>query len=237
MKKLLILFAILLTVTSCNQKSKVQSENSEMKVPTAADIRKKEIQDSIDQRRKDSLALIAWGDVKFGMSMKEVLATEAFRGGERDGNLISMNIDKAIELEKALALNYLGRLTAKFEENELCRIYTVSYYVEDSDINKLVSECDFLIRNFTNKYGTPIYKKDRVNLSDFNSGEFMYSKHQIRNKTVIITLGKLTNIGYYYKLFIDNDNFPTKKQIISEKMTKKIRKQMEEAEKTKNNSF
>lgn len=237
MKKILIFCATLLTIISCNQKPKVQIRDKEINIPTTAEIRKKEIQDSIDQIRKDSLALIAWGDVKFGMSMKEVLATEAFRGGERDGNLISMNIDKAIELEKVLALNYLGRLTAEFEENELCRIYTVSYYVEDSDINKLVSECDFLIRNFTNKYGTPIYKKDRVNLSDFNSGEFMYSKHQIRNKTVIITLGKLTNIGYYYKLFIDNDNFPTKKQIISEKKTKKIRKQMEEAEKTQNNSF
>lgn len=51
---------------------------------TDAEIRNQEIQDSLQQARLDSLALIAWGDAKFGMSMKETLSTNAFKMGENN---------------------------------------------------------------------------------------------------------------------------------------------------------
>ena len=50
---------------------------------TDAEIRNQEIQDSLQQARLDSLALIAWGDAKFGMSMKETLSTNDIQKWEK----------------------------------------------------------------------------------------------------------------------------------------------------------
>lgn len=237
MKKISLLLTTILLTIGCNQKQKEQISSQESKPRlTAAEIRNQEIQDSLEQVKVDSLALIAWGDVKFGMNMKEVLATEIFKGGKRDGNYISMNTDKIIKYKKILGLNDFG-LWAEFEDNELYRIYTISSYRTFNDIDKLYDDCDIYIRQFTEKYGTPIYKKDEITLSDFNSEEFVYTKFQIKNKTITIVLGELEQIGLYYKIFIDNDKFPKKKHAMTEKEIKQVRKQMEETEKIRNNSF
>lgn len=237
MKKVsLLLLTILLTI-GCNQKPKEQVVSQESNPQlTATEIRNQEIQDSLKEAEKDSLALIAWGDVKFGMSMKEALATEIFKGGKKDGNYISMNIDKIIKYEKILGLNDFD-LWAKFEDNELCRIYTISSYRKFNDIDKLYNDCNIYIRQFTEKYGNPIYKKDEIIPSDFDSEEFVYVKYQIKDKTIAIVLGKLGQIGFYYKILIDNSKFPKKKHVMTEKENKEVRKQMEETKKIRNNSF
>ncbi|WP_298043873.1 hypothetical protein [uncultured Bacteroides sp.] len=237
MKKVLLLLLTILLTIGCNQKQKEQVVSQESNPQlTAVEIRNQEIQDSLKEAEKDSLALIAWGDVKFGMSMKEVLATEIFKGGKKDGNYISMNIDKIIKYEKIFGLNDFD-LWAKFEDNELCRIYTISSYRKFNDIDKLYNDCNIYIRQFTEKYGNPIYKKDEITPSDFDSEEFLYAKYQIKDKTIAIVLGKLGQIGFYYKILIDNSRFPKKKHVITEKEIKEVRKQMEDTEKIRNNSF
>lgn len=238
MKKVSLLLLTMLLTFGCNQKTKEQVGATQESKPqlTAIEIRNLAIQDSLEQVKVDSLALIAWGDVKFGMNMKEVLATEIFKGGKRDGNYISMNIDKIIKYKKILGLNDFG-LWAEFEDNELYRIYTISSYRTFNDIDKLYDDCDIYIRQFTEKYGTPIYKKDEITLSDCKSEEFVYTKFQIKNKTITIVLGELGQIGLYYKIFIDHDKFPKKKHAMTEKEIKQVRKQMEETEKIRNNSF
>lgn len=240
MKKLLILFSIFLSVTSCNQKSKVQSENSEMKVPTAAEIRKKEIKDSIEQVKTDSLAQFAWGDAKFGISMKKTLATEAFKGGDKyDDRMITMEFDKRRIFGKSIGLKVLTSISAQFNKDELYRVCAESYYLRANEINTLTEDCDIFINNFTEKYGNPYYKKEKVNISDFSSGEeFVYAKYQIGSKSITIALGELdTEIKFYYKIYIANDEFPKKKHVMTDKEIQEVRKQMEEAEKIKNNSF
>ena len=73
MKKVLLLLLTILLTIGCNQKQKEQVVSQESNPQlTAVEIRNQEIQDSLKEAEKDSLALIAWGDVKFGMSMKEV---------------------------------------------------------------------------------------------------------------------------------------------------------------------
>lgn len=239
MKKLLILFSIFLSLTSCNQKSKVQSENSEMKVPTAAEIRKKEIQDSIERVKTDSLAQFAWGDAKFGISMKKTLATEAFKGGDKYDDMISMKLDRLNMFSNAIGVNVLSDILAQFKENELYRICAESYYLRANEISTLTEDCDIFINNFTEKYGNPFYKKEKVNISDFSSGEeFVYAKYEIGSKSITIALGERDlDILFYYKIYIDNEEFPKKKHVMTDKEIQEVRKQMEEAEKIKNNSF
>ena len=102
-----------------------------------------------------------------------------------------------------------------------------------------MSDCDIFIKNFTEKYGEPSYKKSKVNISEFNSGEeFEYAKFQIGDKTITIVLGELSSeVKFYYHVYIDNDRFPQKKHVMTEKEIKEVRKQMEDTEKIRNNSF
>ena len=130
MKKVsLLLLTILLTI-GCNQKPKEQVVSQESNPQlTAAEIRNQEIQDSLKKVRNDSLALIAWGDVKFGMSMREALATETFKGGDKfpDSNRISMNFNDERNFRKAFGLNESSEIWAKFQENELTSILEIFY--------------------------------------------------------------------------------------------------------------
>ena len=240
MKKVSLLLLTMLLTFGCNQKTKEQVGATQESKPqlTAAEIRNLAIQDSLEQVKVDSLALIAWGDVKFGMSMKEVLATEAFKGGNKYDDSITMGFEREQNFSRAFGLK-LVTFWAEFKENELYRIYIDSYTPTANEINDLVMECDLFIKFFTEKYGAPSYKKNRVNISEFNSGEeFEYAKFQIGDKTITIVLGELSSeVRFYYHVYIDNDKFPKKKHVMTEKEIKEVRKQMEETEKIRNNSF
>ena len=240
MKKVsLLLLTILLTI-GCNQKQKEQVVSQESNPQlTAAEIRNQKIQDSLKKVRNDSLALIAWGDVKFGMSMREALATEIFKGGNKYDDSIAMEFERERNLKRAFGLNNLAAFWGKFKENELHRIYIDSYNPTANGINDLVSDCDIFVKNFTEKYGEPSYKKSKVNISEFNSGEeFEYAKFQIGDKTITIVLGELSSeVKFYYHVYIDNSKFPKKKYVMTEKEKREEQKQKEDTEKIKNNSF
>lgn len=100
MKQALQLFIITLLIVSCTKKQSNQIEQYDSMIFTDAEIRNQEIQDSLQQARLDSLALIAWGDAKFGMSMKETLSTNAFKNGRKQHGVdeITMNFVKSSNL-------------------------------------------------------------------------------------------------------------------------------------------
>ena len=103
MKKVSLLLLTILVTIGCNQKQKEQVVSQESNPQlTATEIRNQEIQDSLKKVRNDSLALIAWGDVKFGMSMKEALATEIFKGGNKYDDSLLWN-SNANEISKKLS--------------------------------------------------------------------------------------------------------------------------------------
>ena len=241
MKKVSLLLLTMLLTFGCNQKTKEQVSATQESKPqlTAIEIRNHEIQDSLKKVKNDSLALIAWGDVIFGMNMKEVLATETFKGGDKYDDSITMEFERERNLKRAFGLNEFWAIEAQFQENELTRIYIESADLTANHIDKLKRDCEIFINNFTKKYGEPSYKKSKVNISEFNSGEeFEYAKFQIGDKTITIVLGELSSeVRFYYHVYIDNDKFPKKKHVMTEKEIKEVRKQMEETEKIRNNSF
>ncbi|WP_195740183.1 hypothetical protein [Bacteroides thetaiotaomicron] len=160
MRKVLLLLPMMLIKISCNHKQKEQTESPQTKTLTATEIRNQEIQDSLKQVKTDSLALIAWGDAKFGMTMKEVLATESFKGGDKYSNSIVMEHNRQQEFERVLGLNELWLIQCYFQENELTRIYIDSPNLTANRIDDLIRDCNIFIRNFTKKYllkiNTPI---------------------------------------------------------------------------------
>ena len=239
MRKVLLLLPMMLITISCNHKQKEQTESPQTKTLTATEIRNQEIQDSLKQVKTDSLALIAWGDAKFGMTMKEVLATKSFKGGDKYSNWIVMGYERERIFTSSIGVNNIASIETEFKENELTRINIKSYNLTANYIDDLVRDCNIFIRNFTEKYGNPSYQKDKVNISEFNSGEeFEYAKYQIGDKTITILLGEQSReVKFYYKIYIENDKFPKKKHVQTEKEKKEEQRRMKAAKEIKENSF
>ena len=239
MRKVLLILPMMLITISCNHKQKEQTESPQTKTLTATEIRNQDIQDSLKQVKTDSLALIAWGDAKFGMTMKEVLATKSFKGGDKYSNWIVMGYERERIFTSNIGVNNIASIETEFKENELTRINIESYDLTANRIDDLVRDCNIFIRNFTKKYGNPSYQKDKVNTSEFNSGEeFEYAKYQIGDKTITILLGEQSReVKFYYKIYIENDKFPKKKHVQTEKEKKEEQRRMKEAKEIKENSF
>ena len=239
MRKVLLILPMMLITISCNHKQKEQTESPQTKTLTATEIRNQEIQDSLKQVKTDSLALIAWGDAKFGMTMKEVLATKSFKGGDKYSNWIVMGYERERIFTSSIGVNNIASIETEFKENELTRINIKSYNLTANYIDDLVRDCNIFISNFTKKYGNPSYQKDKVNISEFNSGEeFEYAKYQIGDKTITILLGEQSReVKFYYKIYIENDKFPKKKHVQTEKEKKEEQRRMKEAKEIKENSF
>ena len=161
MKQALQLFIITLLIVSCTKKQSNQIEQYDSMIFTDAEIRNQEIQDSLQQARLDSLALIAWGDAKFGMSMKETLSTNAFKNGRKQHGVdeITMNFDQEFKFKKLFELNNLAGISAYYQENELKRISIKSYYVRANYINELIMDCNIFAKEFTKKHGLSLISK------------------------------------------------------------------------------
>lgn len=242
MKQTTFIFVAILLITSCNQKQKVQISTNDSDSIIAVEKRNQEIQDSLNQAKIDSLSLIAWGDTKFGMTKKEVLATEAFKEGYKGtySNTISMDVDIKSKIKKTFELNlFINYFTAFFQEDELTQIQIESYKLTADEIKNLIADCEIFKKNFTAKYGNPSYECRRVDIRDFESGKvFTYARYRIGNKSITIKLGETSSrYKYFYIIYIENTQFPKKKHVMTDEEIKEAQKQMEEAERIRNNSF
>ena len=120
------------------------------------------------------------------MTMKKVLTTENFKGGRKYSNSITMEYERERIFTSSIGVSNIARIQAEFKENELTRINIESYDLTANYIDDLVRDCNIFISNFTKKYGNPSYQKDKVNISEFNSGEeFEYAKYQIGDLSLI----------------------------------------------------
>lgn len=246
MSKILLLITAALLITSCNQKNKRQITSYDYDSDSIMQIEKRnqEIQDSLNRAKLDSLSLIAWGDAKFGMSMKQALATEVFKNGWKYSDdthkTLSVDSDYKTILKKTFNLNQsIYELEAYLLEDELTEITIKSYNVTANKIKYLVADCNIFIRNFSKKYGSPSFQSSSINISKFESGtEFTYARFKIRSKSITIKLGEsYSGYKYYYIIYIKNNKFPIKKHVKTEKEIKEEQKRIEETKRIEENSF
>ena len=115
MRKVMLILPMMLITISCNHKQKEQTESPQTKTLTATEIRNQKIQDSLKQVKTDSLALIAWGDAKFGMTMKEVLATKSFKGGDKYSNWILMGYERERIFTRSIRVNNIASIETEFK--------------------------------------------------------------------------------------------------------------------------
>ncbi len=189
-----VVFSLSLCFNSCNYAEKQQQYKLEM---ARRDSIEKVRRDSIAQKEKerelariaheDSLAIIAWGDAKFGMSKKEVLRTKAFAGAEyysinssnKYSSYLSMTYEKEENLQKTLGLYCRPSIRLYFGGNADNEAFCL--YIDNGTFgekwmyfSKLVDDMKKYIKEFTAKYGEPEEKYSFINdlhFTDLSEGK------------------------------------------------------------------
>lgn len=239
MKQITIITGVCFLFLACNsqqkQTSTSQTQTSEIQLA------EEQRQNSLEQARLDSLALIAWGDAKFGMSPKDVENTIAFsgKGNKVDDWSIIVPFEKRLEFERQNNLQELKSISGHFSENELYEIVLKSLTRSAAYLDDLISDCYILASKFEEKYGRPVMFEEDVSISSFANGV-----HQINlavfsiaiEKGIVISIYE-DDFEYYYEARIFNSAYPSKKhEPTPEEITQK--QEMEQLRNNvKNNSF
>ena len=103
MKHLIWGLLFVIFVSGCGNKQKRIEE--QQRLDSIAKI-EKAVLDSIEEKRADSLALIAWGDAKFGMTMEEALKTNAFKDYSSNVSDTELGQKLSLSIEKLEIGNY-----------------------------------------------------------------------------------------------------------------------------------
>jgi hypothetical protein len=239
MKKLLFLFLLgfCVTITSCKfvEEKRAREQYVRDSIQHVQDsIRLAQgraifVADSLERVRLDSLALIAWGDAKFGMSQKEVLATRTFKGSRLSDDRIYLPHNKITMYKDAWNLKLgICWIWALFKNDELTNIVIESspclYW--DRLHSHLIHDVDLLLSKFAEKnslHFTPQSRK--VSISDFKSDDsFLYERLSIESKSMSVYL-KEDSYHPSYSIWISNIDFPKKQVETTEEKLEKKRKQ------------
>ena len=185
--------------------------------------------DKINQetmQKEDSMAVYAWGDAKFGMTLNETLKTDAFSSADRYDNSLTLNLDNTIALSKSMGLHMWPGVWADFEgtdkELSLVRVSInydsqyATYFAED--LNKIVNE-------FKSKYGEPERLNNNyktISVSDIKYGDdieiafWMIGSGRGENGTKFITIKAIKEMPtvshHTIDIKITNTDFPKNKK-------------------------
>ena len=193
------------------------------------------------QAIEDSLALIAWGDTRFGMTKQEVMASKAF-GGDKENvrktgfDEYEMHFDKRFEFSQQNGLRELMDVRACFEENELNCVRLTSLERDASYLDDMIHDCYVFVEKFSKRYGEPYKLKEDVSILDFDEEpNLMVAEFLVGSKGISIILSQdKDEHEYKYEISITNYTFPrkkhkpTKEEIQSMKEADKLRKEVKE---------
>lgn len=233
-------------LTACARKSEKQQD-------FADEIRREEdsiarIREEENRARKhfeDSIAIYAWGDLKFGMTQKEVLQSKAFKGAKKFGQILLMNMQNASAFKRATNLRNFPGISATFggeNDNELLEIEITSDASWD-EFNSLKNDLAWLKAHLAAKYGEPTtvfcdleslhYSEiDRVNTVYILEWEIGSSRGANGKKTITISMSPAYSSSYKYTILIRNNSFPrhhkkkTKEEIARDDANARKQKEM-----------
>ena len=238
MRKIFILCVCASMLCGCSNNGQRERQTQAVADSIAkAEQQRKEMQ---ERKRADSLAVIAWGDLRFGMSKDEALKTVSLEKGTVNDNAISMHYETVFAIERAFGLKELSDIDATFEENELSFVTLKSSKVSASHIDDLVNDCKILADNFAKKMGKPVMSNDEeINVLSFNEGKkFLYAQFGIGEKCVLIQLGETySGSEYFYEVGINNWQYPMKKHVPTAEEKARMKKEDEERQRIIDNSF
>ena len=241
MKKVLFLATFILLANSCvNRQLQHEQEKKE----------EQRKEDSIKQARaidlahkNDSLSNYAWGDIKFGSSLNEVLKSEAFKGASKgkydDGDTYLSLYFENFKLSKHLGLQKFGEVRARFESDQLIQIYIRSVGADPQDFFKINEDCEILYKQFYDKYGEPgEYCGGNLRSIDIvDNKSTTYARWQISSKSIRISvIDEYASYDYTYEVYINNFRYPKNVTPSKEEQEKK-QKAAKEKQKAIKNAF
>ena len=183
MKNLSFILIITLVLSSCDNSSKKsidEAKNKEILKMRGDSIMKDEI-------KKDSMSLYAFGDAKFGMSKKEVLKTNEFKGANVYSDELQVSFDKSYIGDK------LFDIRAFFYKNKLDKVTIEDIYrsADYYDVDVL-PRAQILKDYFTKIYGEPNLTKDIPKCYELKHSDkvdiYYWSIGSKENKTITITI-------------------------------------------------
>ena len=196
MRRFLIYLICLLFACSCNNEKK-QAELARQKAYSDSIA---EVQKQIEQKRIDSLAEYAIGDIKFGMSSKEI----------KESNLLTdLKIDEKQSDDKlSCKIIGLGYVVFQLINDKLDQVHIEleeqsSYkYYDERCIPYTINAIDRMKEMLTRKYGEPLVINPIPEPSDFSSlplhGRYwVYYWNNIGDKEITIHIGNYEHRYYY----------------------------------------
>ncbi len=247
----LFTFVFVLLICSCGgSKKKDMSIEADEELRQLAERRENAYAEEKEEKLKalggvDSLALIAWGDTRFGMTKKEVINSEAFKREKEEveakldmdyGDYYTTGPKKGSRLSKLYGLYTFPEIKAHFKEDELYLI-TIETYGRNADkIEDLANDCGIFAKEFMKKYGEPDFLRTSVSILDFSNHQLNIATFNIGAKKIWIGLLE-DDSKYKYYISIENKTFPKKKHVPTEQELKQMKEQEEKNRELKENSF
>lgn len=238
MKKVLLCLVVVLA--SCGGATNNAAKDAEHKAYLDS-IRRDSI--SKMQAIEDSLALIAWGDTRFGMSKQEVMESKAFGGSQKESvsesgwDSFRMNSEKRFEFERQNGLRELMYITAHFEENELFKVSLESLERNASYLDDMIHDCNVLIDRLAKRYGEPYKRMEDVSIIDLNENPTLnVASFSIGRKSIYVTLLRKEHT-YKYEVGIVNFSFPKKKHKPTKEETERMNQEDALRNEVRENSF
>ena len=189
MKRLLHIIICVVLLCSCNN-GKKQAEIARQQAyddSIAEVIKQAEI---AEQRRLDSLAEYAWGDVKFGMSHNDVINSETFKDWE-----IRHNYPNSLELHSSNNTMFHTVFMDFYKD----RLYEATFYGYAKNEN-----CFAIIESLTKKYGPAVSGNPIPDESDYkithSASFYLLGEWIVSYKTITVGIQnekRLTNWRIY----------------------------------------
>ena len=188
---MIVAFALALTAfNSCTS----NAENK-AKLEAAEKQRKDSIANAerIRDAKEDSLAIYAWGDVRFGMSKEEALKTKAFSGAEQKALQLRFDYDKRNAFSRGFGLKNTPEVYLDFggaDNNEVVAV-TIEISADYENYNQLIHDMQALFDEFFNKYGKPY--QDDVDIQSITAATFYDNgsdKIEFANWSIGSSIGK-----------------------------------------------
>ncbi len=183
MKKQILLYVLfLIGFISCTDNAK----NKQLKEKHFQDSIKIETAriDSLQKIKIDSLEDYAFGDAKFGMTIKELKKTDAFKGGFFCEFFVSPPLEN--ERFGSMLFNVRGQVF----NDTLYRVNIESYYKTANYIDaELQVAVEILESKFSEKYGNPKISNPFPKIFDFKPGyAYVIYSWEIGDKKISITM-------------------------------------------------
>ena len=166
------LFFILATVSIASvgiisNASKNEKENAERRIKLEFQEKQAE---SIKIKRNDSLSKIAWGDAKFGMSIKEAKKTNTFKGIRE--KLVFTDYKTLTISYPQTKIDGINEIEASFFKDRLGYIHMYSrYYTAHYFDSELLDISDNLSKLIKEKYGDPNDKMQYPKITELRPGK------------------------------------------------------------------